>query len=258
MPVDVNEANFRTEVMEASKTTPVLIDFWAEWCAPCRMLGPVLDRLEAAYKGRFKLVKVNTDENPNLAMAFQISGIPAVKLVVDGRLKSEFTGALPEPQVRKFLDQHLPAPGLEAEEELAEQNPIEAAERVLANKTEGPEASAALWQAAVALFASGKDLESLRRYLDPIPEVGAAQSEARNSLLAYLAGGPEAQERALLQKLLAGEERPALEYFLARVAAAPFEQRGAVKAGLVLCFHLLGSASDLANEYRRKLAAILF
>jgi putative thioredoxin len=258
MPVDVNEANFRTEVMEASKTTPVLIDFWAEWCAPCRMLGPVLDKLETAYKGRFKLVKVNTDENPNLAVAFQISGIPAVKLVMDGRLKSEFTGALPEPQVRKFLDQHLPAPGLEAEEELAEQNPLEAAERALQNKTEGPEASAILWQAAVQLFAAGDDPQSIQRYLDAIPEVGAAQSEARNSLLAYLGRTPDAQERALLQKLLAGDERPALEFFLARVEAAPFAERGAEKAGLVLCFHFLGSASDLANEYRRKLAAILF
>ncbi|MBX7058712.1 MAG: tetratricopeptide repeat protein [Leptospirales bacterium] len=258
MAVEVSEANFKNEVLEASQKTPVLVDFWAEWCGPCRMLGPVLEKLEKDYKGRFKLVKINTDLNPNLAMAFQISGIPAVKLVIGGRLASEFTGALPEPAVRKFLDQHLPAAGLEGQEEIGEEDPLGAAERVLTEKTEGPEASRALWNAALLCFASGEAPATALRFLEGIPESGASESEGRNGLRRLLAEGSEADREKLRTLFQPGREEEALQFFLQRVEDATVEQRADAKAGLLLCFHILGSASNLANQYRRKLAALLF
>ena len=114
--IDVTIANFDAEVIEASQTTPVLVDFWAPWCGPCKSLGPVLEKIEAAYNGRFKLVKINSDDEQELAGAFGIRSIPTCVLMIEGKPVDGFMGALPEGQVKAFLDKHLPA-----EEELQAQ-----------------------------------------------------------------------------------------------------------------------------------------
>ncbi|WP_298602392.1 thioredoxin, partial [uncultured Limnohabitans sp.] len=107
--MDVTIQNFEAEVIEASMTTPVLVDFWAPWCGPCKSLGPVLEKVEAAYEGRFKLVKINSDEEQQLAQAFGIKSIPTCVLLMNGQPVDGFMGALPEGQVKQFLDKHLPA-----------------------------------------------------------------------------------------------------------------------------------------------------
>jgi putative thioredoxin len=109
--VDVTADNFEKEVIEASRHVPVVIDFWAPWCAPCRSLKPILERLAEAYAGRFILAKLNTDELPELAQRFGIRGIPDVKAVINGEVVAEFTGAIPEPKVRAFLDDLFPGEG---------------------------------------------------------------------------------------------------------------------------------------------------
>ncbi len=103
------QGNFQLEVIEESRRQPVLVDFWAEWCGPCRMLGPVLERLAAEPGARFKLVKLNTEQYPELAREYAIQSIPAVKLFVDGKVAAEFVGALPEAQIRRWLDEHIPS-----------------------------------------------------------------------------------------------------------------------------------------------------
>jgi putative thioredoxin len=100
--------DFQKEVIDASKQQPVLVDFWAEWCGPCKMLGPILEKLEKEANDAWKLVKINTDLHPDLSRQYQIQGIPAVKLFVDGQVTAEFAGALPEPHVRAWLNEHLP------------------------------------------------------------------------------------------------------------------------------------------------------
>ena len=100
--------SFQADVIEASHEVPILVDFWAEWCGPCRFLGPVLEKAEAKANGKWRLVKINVDEHQDIAQQFRVQGIPACKLFHKGAVIGEFTGALQEPQVNAFFDEHLP------------------------------------------------------------------------------------------------------------------------------------------------------
>ncbi len=105
--IEVNDGNFEREVIERSKKVPVIVDFWATWCAPCLMLGPTLDKLAEEHKGEFVLARLDIDENPINSQNYGIESIPAVKMFKDGGVVSEFVGALPEPAVKQWLDESL-------------------------------------------------------------------------------------------------------------------------------------------------------
>jgi putative thioredoxin len=124
-----NVVDLQRDVVDASFKQPIVIDFWAEWCAPCRMLGPILEKLANQANGRWRLVKMNTELQPDIAMQFGISSIPAVKMVSEGEIVAEFVGALPEPQVLKWLDENLPT-----KSKSALQNAVEALEHGDVNK----------------------------------------------------------------------------------------------------------------------------
>lgn len=123
--IDVTLENFETEVIAASMTQPVLVDFWAPWCGPCKVIGPLLEKLETSYAGRFKLVKIDSDQEQQLSAAFGIKSIPTVILLMNGQPVDGFMGALPEGKIREFLDKHVPPAG-EAEDELAAEEEEEA------------------------------------------------------------------------------------------------------------------------------------
>ncbi len=133
--INVTVANFEAEVIEASMHTPVLVDFWAPWCGPCKVIGPLLEKLETDYGGRFKLVKIDSDQEQQLAAAFGIRSIPTCVLLMNGQPVDGFMGALPEGQLKAFLDKHLPS-----EDELAALAEADEAQQLLA---EGDEADAA-------------------------------------------------------------------------------------------------------------------
>jgi putative thioredoxin len=167
--IDVTLENFESEVIEASMTTPVLVDFWAPWCGPCRALGPVLEKLEAAYGGRFKLVKINSDEQQELAGAFGIRSIPTCVLLKNGQPVDGFMGALPEGQVRAFLDKHVPA-----ETELAAQAEAQEAKQQL----EAGDVDAALRRMADALAAAPENDDLREDYVRLLIELGRLDEAA--------------------------------------------------------------------------------
>lgn len=148
--IDVTMENFEAEVVAASMQTPVLVDFWAPWCGPCKSLGPVLEKLETDYAGRFKLVKINSDDEQQLAGAFGIRSIPTCVLMVGGRPADGFMGALPEGQVRQFLDKHLPS-----EQEIEAKHDLDEAEAALADGD--TDAALAKLQEALAINPANHD-----------------------------------------------------------------------------------------------------
>ena len=146
--IDVTIANFEEEVVAASMTQPVLVDFWAPWCGPCKSLGPILEKLETDYAGRFKLTKIDSDQEQQLGEAFGIRSIPSCILMMNGQPVDGFTGALPEGKIREFLDKHLP-PAVEA--------PAPEAEALVPEEVASPEAALEKLQEAVATDPANHD-----------------------------------------------------------------------------------------------------
>ena len=161
--IDVTMENFEADVIAASQTTPVLVDFWADWCGPCKSLGPVLEKLETAYAGRFTLVKINADNEQQLAGAFGVKSLPTCILLKGGRPVDGFMGALPEGKVREFLDKHLPS-----DEEMAAQADAQAAEELL----EAGDADAALAKLQEALELNPSDDETRYNFVKLLISVG--------------------------------------------------------------------------------------
>ena len=183
------ELNFEAEVLPASLTTPVLVDFWAPWCTPCKTLIPVLEKLEAEYEGRFILAKVNVDEQPGLAAMFGVRSVPACMLLKEGRTIDGFMGALPEVQVREFLDKHLQPAAPAAQPELADdvlddEEILERLQNVLAAEPENDNArfdyvklllqlgrmeeAQAAFVPAAAKMAAVRKFDSLHRWLQAL------------------------------------------------------------------------------------------
>jgi putative thioredoxin len=252
--IDVTEATFQSEVLERSLTTPVVIDFWADWCGPCKQLSPVLEKLAVEYGGAWVLAKIDVDANPRLAQMFRVQGIPMVYAVAGGQPVNAFTGVLPEAQVRQFLDAVLQAAGVEppvvedprlteADQALLSGD-LDTAERayqkILSDSPADLAAEAGLAHVALARRVAG---------VDPATALAAA-ADAPDDLAAQL--------RAADVEVLSGDAELAYRRLVELVRRSAPDDRERVRQHLVSLFAVAGPDDPVVAAARRALANALF
>ena len=249
MATDVTTATFEREVLEASKTIPVVVDFWAPWCGPCKALTPIIEKVAAEFKGRVKLVKVNSDDNAELSQALGIRSIPNVMGFRDGRGVAQFVGAQPEATVRAFMEKLLAPSQMEealknAEALLAAGN-LDDAERQLAVIKSDPSIAARIEavREGIAFARSG--------------DQGPAEAELREKLTANPA---DHESRLALAALYAGQRRyqEAMDELLEILKRAKEWREGEARKQLLSLFSLASGQPALVSEYRRKLTSALY
>ncbi len=263
--IDVTEASFEADVIEASKAVPVVVDLWATWCGPCKQLSPILEKLAVEYAGRWVLAKVDVDAQPQIAAAFRVQSIPSIVAVIGGQVLPMFQGALPEPQVRQYIDEMLRVAG-----EAGVAGSASGGEPVAAEPEEDPrwdQAADAIeagdWDAAIAMYeqlravdpeqaqAAIAQVSLVRRTegVDPTAAIAAADAEPHDLQKARVAADVEVAQ---------GRPEAAFDRLLAVVRATAGPERTAARDALVDLFGLVGDADPAVIGARTKLANALF
>lgn len=277
--MDVGVENFEREVLEASKTVPVVVDFWAPWCAPCRALKPILEKLEHEYAGRFKLAKVNSDENQELAATFGVRSIPDVMAFKGGKAVSHFLGAQPESQVRAFIEGLLPSPS-ELERARARElraagdaaNAVAALRKAVHLDAKNDLARLDLAELLIQLKQLG-EAEAALAHVQPDSNLDARTEALRNALAFARAGGSEddleakieanpsdLEARLALAGAYAGRRawREAMDQLLEILRRDRAWRDGEARKQMLAIFNLAAGETELVSEYRRKLSSALY
>jgi putative thioredoxin len=275
--LDVGLADFQQHVLEESKHRPVLVDFWAPWCGPCKSLKPVLEKLAAEYGGKFLLAKVNSDDNQELAARYGVRGIPSVKAFVDGEPVDEFSGALPESEVRAFLDRLVPGPAEELRAQAAElrlAGDLSGALQTLADASKIDPAHVGVRLDAAEIMLDLNEADETCRLLagvaddaDPrVPQLKArlqfmgAAGEDEAALAARVAADEnDLEARLKLSQLLvaAGQYEAGMDQLLEIVRRDRSFEDDIGRKTLLSVFDLLGGG-ELVSRYRRKLSSLLY
>jgi putative thioredoxin len=262
--IEVTDQTFATAVLEESKSRPVVVDFWAGWCQPCRLIGPVLERLAVEGEGEFLLAKLDVDANPQAAAAFRIQSIPAVKAFRDGKLVDEFIGAIPEQAIKQWLRGVVPSgadrlvqQGLEAEQE----GKAGEAERLYRKALDEQPDHAGGLLGRGRLAVSRGDLEEARKLVQPLrPDPEAERLLAAIDVSGWGDADPSPDGQGPIQRgqraAAEGRYGEALDAFLEEIRTG--ENRDEAREAMVKVFAVIGDQDPLTAEYRRKLAAALF
>ena len=269
---NVSEADFEYEVLAYSQQVPVVVDFWAEWCVPCRTLSPVLERLAQEGQGTFRLAKVNVDDNPNLALRYGIHGIPAVKAFREGKMVAEFAGVQPEPRLREFLRALAPTKSDLALEKgnslLVMRQPSQAEATFRAVLKELPDNTMAQLGLAKSLLLQGESEESnqiLKRFPASreynasqtlLPLAAALSDLDKDRLKEQDALDPAYNQAIRLVKR--GNIEAAMDGLLDILRENKHYANGRARQILVALFELLGEENPLTPQYRGELASVLF
>jgi len=279
--IEVTDETFESDVLEQSHHLPIVVDFWAEWCGPCRVLGPTLEKLAYEGKGKFLLAKVDTDSAQRVAQSFGIQSIPTVIAFRDGKLAAKFSGALPEDAVREFLERLLPSPTDEivAEADKLRASAPEQAEllylraleiddghvgariglaEILAGRGERDEAQAIVEN---LLPAADGEVERIAQLQSELALGGVISESSEEELRERLAANP--RDTSVLMELgqvLAANRRypEALDSFLQAAEGDRALANGEAKKRMVEVFHVVGVRSELADDYRKKLRRLLY
>jgi putative thioredoxin len=248
---EVSEKDFEARVLERSKQIPVVVDFWAEWCGPCRTLGPALEKAVQARGGEIELAKIDTDANQRLAASFDVRSIPAVKAFRDGEVVGEFIGAQPPAAIESFLNELVPSKA----ERLAEAGDEDSLRKALDADPAFAPAAVGLGRILLGRGETDEALELLRRFPNDfvadglaaraelsLGENGASEDRLQAAFASWDEGNPE-QALESLQGVLADESDP--------------ERRDLLRRVMVAIFTELGADHPLAREHRRRLAAAL-
>jgi putative thioredoxin len=245
--MDVTDSTFESAVLERSRTLPVVVDFWAEWCGPCRQLGPVLEREVAAREGKVELAKIDVDANPRVAQAFGIQSIPAVKAFRDGRVAAEFVGAQPPAAVKSFLDSLLPSEA----DGLVAQGDEESLRRAV--ELEPSRADAAVPLARILLGRG--DADGALAVVREVPGNFAADGLAAR--IALQRREPALNLDDAFAALDAGDQETALDLLIGALPSAD-GAKDDIRRVVVGILDELGVDSQLARESRRRLASALY
>jgi len=270
--IDVSEADFEYQVIAYSQQVPVVVDFWAEWCGPCKMLGPILERLAKEANGAFRLAKVNVDENPNLAGRYGIRSIPAVKAFRGGQVVSEFMGALPEPRVREFIKKISPGEGdlaLEQAQNLLDTKEWAEAGKIFRQLLEAaPDHTAARLGLIKSLLCQGH-VEEAQDLLQGFPASKEMVTAERLLPLAnalqwlddnggYSDDPLEASYMNALRLVNRGNIPASIDGILDVLRQDKRYRDGEARAVILGLFELLGDENPLTREYRSELSMVLF